>query len=71
MALGAMRAIENAGLTPMKDIIICAAADGQKEALQLIKEGKYGATGMNNVLTANMAVEIAVEVAQGEEKRVS
>lgn len=69
MALGAMRAIENAGLTPMKDIIICAAADGQKEALQLIKEGKYGATGMNSpVLTANMAVEIAVEIAKGEEK---
>lgn len=69
MALGAMRAIENAGLTPMKDIIICAAADGQKEALQLIKEGKYGATGMNSpVLTAHMAVEIAVEIAKGEEK---
>ena len=29
MALGAMRAIENAGLTPMKDIIIWLA-DGQK-----------------------------------------
>ena len=35
----------------------------------MIKEGKYGATGMNSpVLTAHMAVEIAVEIAKGEEK---
>lgn len=63
MALGAIRAIENIGKVPMKDIIVCAAADGQKEAIILIKEGKYGATGMNNpVLTAETAVKIAIEV---------
>lgn len=63
MALGAMRAIENIGKMPMKDIIVCAAADGQKEAIELIKEGKYGATGMNSpVLTAETAVKAAVEV---------
>ena len=63
MALGAMKAIEGIGKVPMEDIIVCAAADGQKEALKLIQEGKYGATGLNSpVLTANRAVEIAVEV---------
>jgi len=63
MALGAIKAIENIGKVPMKDIIVCAAADGQKEAIKLIKEGKYGATGMNSpVLTATTTVEIAVEV---------
>ncbi len=63
MALGALKAIIGAGKEPMKDIIVLAAADGQKEALKLIMEGEYGATGMNDpVLTAETAVEIAMEV---------
>ena len=46
MALGAMRAIGDAGRT--KDIKVVAAADGQKEALQAIKEGTYLATRQND-----------------------
>ena len=45
MVLGAIKALEAAG---KKDVLVLAAADGQKEALALIKEGKYGATGLND-----------------------
>jgi len=65
MAIGARGAIIEAGRE--KDILIIAAADGQKEALKLIKEGKYGATGLNNpVLIAETAIEIGLRVLQGE-----
>lgn len=61
MAMGGMNAIENNGLTDQ--ITIAAAADGQKEAYALIKEGKYGATGENNpVKIATTAMEIAYEI---------
>jgi len=29
-------------------ILVAAAADGQKEALELIEQGAYGATGSND-----------------------
>ena len=65
MALGAMRAIGDAGRT--KDIKVCAAADGQKEALEAIKEGTYLATGRNDpVEVATKAVEIGLKAAKGE-----
>jgi ribose transport system substrate-binding protein len=65
MALGAMEAIKEAGKED--DILVLACADGQKEALKLIKEGKYGATGMNNpVLIAETAIEIGLRVLAGE-----
>lgn len=65
MALGALEAIKEAGKED--DILVFACADGQKEALKLIKEGKYGATGMNNpVLIAETAIEIGVRVLAGE-----
>lgn len=65
MALGAMQAITEAG--KKDDIIIVAAADGQKEAFAKIMEGEYGATGLNNpVLIAKMAVDVAVKVLSGE-----
>ena len=62
MLLGAMTAIENAGLTDQ--IQIAAAADGQKEAIKLIMDGtNYKATGENNpYVVAQMAIEIADEV---------
>lgn len=65
MALGAMKAIQEAG---KKDqILVLAAADGQKEALELIKKGEYGASGMNNpALVASTAVEIGIKYLQGE-----
>ncbi len=65
MALGALEAIKEA--RKENDILILAAADGQKEALALIKEGKYGATGMNNPkLVAETGLEIGLKVLQGE-----
>lgn len=45
MALGAMRAINEAGKT---NAITIAAVDGQKEAYQLIGEGKMGSTAVNS-----------------------
>jgi ribose transport system substrate-binding protein len=64
MALGAIEAIKEAGREG--DILLLAAADGQKEALKLIKEGKYGATGMNNPsLIARTAIDIGLQVLQG------
>jgi ribose transport system substrate-binding protein len=68
MALGALRAIESAN---RGGITVVAPADGQKEALKLIKEGKYGATGLNDpVLVGRTAVDIGVGVALGDLKDV-
>ena len=65
MALGAIEAIKEAGRE--NDILVLAAADGQKEALRLIKEGKYGATGMNNpTVIAETAIEIGLKVLEGK-----
>jgi ribose transport system substrate-binding protein len=64
MTLGAIEAIKEAGRAG--DILILAAADGQKEALKMIKKGEYGATGSNNpVVIAEKAIEIGLEVLQG------
>ncbi len=65
MALGAMRAIEEAG--KKGQILIVAAADGQKEALELIMTGEYGVTGMNNpALVATTALDIGLRYLRGE-----
>lgn len=45
MALGAMRAISEAGKA---DAVTIVAVDGQKEAYQLIGEGKMGCTAVNS-----------------------
>jgi ribose transport system substrate-binding protein len=64
MTLGAIEAIKEADR--LDDILILAAADGQKEALKLIKSGEYGATGSNNpFLIAEMAIDIGIQVLQG------
>jgi ribose transport system substrate-binding protein len=45
---------------------VLAAADGQKEALAAIKEGKYGATGLNDPdLVARTAVDIGLKAMNG------
>jgi ribose transport system substrate-binding protein len=65
MALGAYTAVKNAGKEA--DILILAAADGQKEALALIKEGKYGATGLNiPSYVAAKTLEIILKHLNGE-----
>lgn len=64
MVLGARRAIESAN---RQGITLVAAADGQKEALALIKQDKYGATALNDpALVARTAVDIGVKAALGQ-----
>jgi ribose transport system substrate-binding protein len=64
MVLGAMKALE---ASSKKDVLVLAAADGQKEALALIKDGKYGATGLNDPdLVARTAVDIGLKALKGE-----
>src|SRR5450830_476325 len=68
MLLGARRAIESA---KRQGILLVAAADGQKEALALIKAGKYGVTGLNDpALVAKTAVDLGIKVVRGEVKDV-
>lgn len=65
MALGAIEAIKEAQKEEL--IIVVAGADGQKEALQLIREGRYGATGMNNpTVIGRLAVEVGLRVLEGD-----
>lgn len=66
MLLGAMTAIDNAGLTDQ--IKLAAAADGQKEAIKLIADGTgYIATGDNSPVTvAKMTFEIADDILSGK-----
>jgi ribose transport system substrate-binding protein len=64
MVLGAMRALKAAG---KEDVLVLAAADGQKEALAKIKEGAYGATGLNDPdLVARTAVDVGLKALKGE-----
>ncbi len=64
MVLGALKALQAAGKS--KGVLLVAAADGQKEALQLIKKGEYGATGLNDpALIATTAVNIAKQAIEG------
>ena len=62
MVMGAMTAVQNAGLSDQ--VVLAAAADGQKEAYELIKDGTaYKATGENNPkVVAETAVDIAKEI---------
>jgi ribose transport system substrate-binding protein len=63
MVLGALKALKAAGKT---DVLALAAADGQKEALALIKTGAYGATGLNDPdLVARTAIDIGLKALNG------
>jgi ribose transport system substrate-binding protein len=71
MALGAYNVINNKPV--YKNVYVAAAADGQKEALALIKQGgcqgRYISTGLNSPsLAAEDALNIAVAVATGVKK---
>jgi ribose transport system substrate-binding protein len=64
MVLGAAQAVKAAGL---KDILLTAAADGQREALEMIKDGTYGATGLNDPdLVGRTAFDIGYKAFKGE-----
>jgi ribose transport system substrate-binding protein len=63
MALGALKAIQEAGI---EDQVIIMAVDGQKEALEKIKDGEYDATAINNPdLIARTAVNAALRYLSG------
>jgi ribose transport system substrate-binding protein len=63
--LGAQKALDQANKAG--DVLFLAAADGQKEALQAIKDGKYGATGLNDpALVAATAVDLAKKALDGD-----
>lgn len=65
MAIGALQVIKEA--KKENQILVVACADGQKEAYALIKEGKYGATGLNSpTIAAKTAVEVGLKVMAGE-----
>jgi ribose transport system substrate-binding protein len=71
MALGAYNVVN--GKDQYKNVYIAASADGQKEALALIKQGgcdgRYISTGLNSPsLAAEEALKISVEVATGKKK---
>ena len=71
MALGAYNVIN--GKDQYKNVYVAASADGQKEALALIKkggcEGRYISTGLNSPsLAAEEALKISVDVATGKTK---
>ena len=69
MVLGAIKALEAAN---KKGVLVLAAADGQKEALELIKEGTYGATGLNDpAIVARTAVDIGVKALRRASGRLS
>ncbi len=71
MALGAIQAIEAAGLKPSKDIIIIGA-DAVKGMFQAMIDGKANATVECNPLQGKLFFETALKVLKGEpvEKQV-
>ncbi|MDX0563367.1 substrate-binding domain-containing protein [Sinorhizobium medicae] len=51
----------------LEGILFAAAADGQREALEMIKEGSYGATGLNDPdLVGRTAFDIGYKAFKGE-----
>jgi len=71
MALGAYNVIN--GKEQYKNVYVAASADGQKEALALIKQGgcdgRYISTGLNSPsLATEAAMQISIDVATGKKK---
>ena len=71
MALGAYNVIR--GKAQYDDVYIAASADGQREALELIKrdgcKGRYISTGLNSPdLATKDAMRIAIDIATGVKK---
>src|SRR5690606_35946430 len=64
MVLGAVQAAKAAGL---ENILFAAAADGQREALEMVKDGSYGATGLNDPdIVGKTAFDIGYKAFKGE-----
>lgn len=65
MAMGALKAIEETGKA---DQILVLGYDGQKEAFELIMEGRYGATALNSPgELARLVVESVVRHLNGQQ----
>lgn len=70
MVIGAREALRAANR--LDGVLLVAAADGQKEAYEMIKNGEYGATGLNDpAALAKLAVEIGLKALNGEEQNLS
>ena len=66
MALGALKAIEEAGRTPGQDIYVLGV-DGLEECVQLVNEGKMAGTVYNDfVKQSHTAVDVAIQALNGE-----
>ena len=72
MALGAIQAIEEAGLQPGKDILI-VSIDGVKDALEDIKAGKLNCSVECNPLIGDQIMDLAKKLAAHQEvpKRIN
>jgi simple sugar transport system substrate-binding protein len=66
MGLGAVQAVEEAGLTPGEDVKI-ATIDGTKNALQALSEGKLSYVGEYNPLFGETALDVVNSVLAGDE----
>ena len=66
MAIGAIEAIEEAGLVPGEDIIIVSIL-GTNAALEAILEGKIACSVETNPLLGDLFMEACVRLANGEE----
>lgn len=65
MTLGAIEAIEEAGLMPGKDIIIITV-DGEQGAIDLLKQGKINCVVECTPLIGDIIMELAKKLAAGE-----
>ncbi len=66
MGMGALKAINEAGKA---DNITVVGFDGQKEAYELIREGKFGATALNSPeQLAKLVIEAVVKYLNGERR---
>ena len=66
MAIGAIQAIEEAGLVPGEDILIISI-NGTNAALEAIVEGKIACSVETNPLLGDLLMEACVRIANGEE----
>ncbi|MDO4546830.1 MAG: ABC transporter substrate-binding protein [Clostridia bacterium] len=66
MTLGAIEAMEEAGLKPGEDIIIITV-DGEQKAIDLLKEGKINCVVECTPLIGDTIMQIAAQLARGEE----
>ncbi|MEI4488875.1 substrate-binding domain-containing protein [Frigidibacter sp. MR17.14] len=67
MVIGAREALKAANR--LDGVLLVAAADGQKEAYEMIRKGEYGATGLNDPKAlAELAVKIGVASLNGTQE---